>query len=199
MKKKKTVSKKLLFILFSIFTIFVAVFCVVWLSPKGSGGEMEGAPLTPIVFPHASWSDHYFSLEEIIEKADAVLIGKVTGSEKEQRVDMIFTLQRIEPVTVYQGELKSGEFIRVLQTGGELNGISTPAFEEAPLLKNDEICLFFLRYTEEGHYLVMGGYQGLGRIENDKVKFSIEEDEIAKALSGRNLNEIEEMLTKLTK
>ncbi len=40
----------------------------------------------------------------------------------------------------------------------------------------------------------MGGYQGIGKIDNNKVKFNVEEDEIAKEFSNKNLESIDSVI-----
>lgn len=56
--------------------------------------------------------------------------------------------------------------------------------------------LFFLKYTSEGHYLILGGYQGVGHIKNNKLDFNVE-DNVSKELLGKSIVEVEEMIEEL--
>ncbi len=151
------------------------------------------------IVPEASWKNHYFDVDSLVKASDIIIEGKVIGATLEQRYDLIFTMQEIEAEKVYIGDLKEGETVTVLQTGGELNGIETKAFREAPLLDKGDDYLLFLEYSDEGHYLILGGYQGVGKIKNGRVTFSnVRNDEISAVLSGKSLSYVNDILMEQT-
>lgn len=141
------------------------------------------------------WVDNYSNVQELYDSADLVIKGKKVDSYTEQRVNMIFTNQIIEVNKIYKGDLGKGDKIEVLQTGGKLNNITTAPANEAPLLENKANYLLFLEKTESGYYLIMGGFQGVAMIKNDKVQFNVSYDSIAKELKDKTLPEIEKILT----
>jgi len=147
--------------------------------------------------PHADWIDYYENFDSLIKDADIVIQGKKIDSYAEQRVDLIFTKEVIEINKVYQGDVNIGDKIEILQTGGILNGIETEPFSEAPLLEDDGQYLLLLQYTKEGHYLILGGYQGIGLIEDNQVKFNSENIIISNDLIGKDINSIEKSIEKL--
>ncbi len=148
---------------------------------------------------HADWADHFGDIDSLTKAADIIIKGQVVKSTTEQRVNLIFTKQEVKIKEVYKGNVKNGESIKLLQTGGEMNNIKTAAFVEAPLLDKGGDYLMYLRLTQEGHYLVLGGYQGIGKIENNKVKFNVEEDIIAMEFKDKNLESIDRIVTNKVK
>jgi len=128
---------------------------------------------------HASWAEHYYSVESLIKASDLIVTGTVVGAEVENRHGLLFTNQEIHIEKVYQGDVRVGDSIRVLQTGGVMDGFESGTFLESPLFEIGDFNLMFLRYTDEGHFLVMGGYQGLGRIDKDSISFAVSDDVIA--------------------
>lgn len=142
----------------------------------------------------ASWINHYQSASEMTQKADLIIKGKLIDESTEKRVNLIFTKAVIEVSKVYKGDIKENDTVIVLQTGGEMNGEKTEPFEEAPLLKNDGEHILFLESTSEGHYLIAGGYQGVGKIKNGKVVFNAPDDEATKEFKNKNLTEVEKLI-----
>lgn len=57
--------------------------------------------------------------------------------------------------------------VTVMQTGGSKDGLTTKPFADAPLLKSGKTYLLFLEQTEEGHFLIAGGYQGAAEVGED--------------------------------
>ncbi|HHX72876.1 MAG TPA: hypothetical protein GX701_08140 [Clostridiales bacterium] len=119
---------------------------------------------------HASWVDHYYSPEEMVEKSDLILTGKVVRSEPELRIDLVITRHYIEIDRLIKGTVEEKELVPVVQTGGSIGIHTTQAFADAPLFQKGESFLLFLKATDEGHYLVMGGYQGAGKIVAGRVR-----------------------------
>lgn len=150
---------------------------------------------TAAIVPQADWKDNYSSVDDLIAESDIILSGKVIDSMTEQRFDLIFTNQEIVPENVFKGELVEGQSILVLQTGGEMNGIKTLPFAEAPLLEKDCEYVMFLEDTGEGYYLILGGYQGLGEVVNGRLKFSnVKSDEISRELTGKTFSAVVNIL-----
>jgi hypothetical protein len=144
----------------------------------------------------ADWIDHYSDFNSMASAADLIIKGKKVDSYQEQRVDLIFTKQIIEIRKIYKGELNVDDKIEILQTGGTLNNITTLPFEEAQLLDNNCNYLLLLRKTSEGHYLILGGYQGVGLInDNENVVFNDANTEISSELKTKKLKDLEEILT----
>lgn len=145
---------------------------------------------------NASWVNHYTDTKALTDKSDLIVIGKVIDSVPEKRVDMIFTMQNIKIDKYVKGEKVADDTVKVLQTGGELNGKKTVEFEDSPLFKINDKYLLFLEKTTEGHYLVSGGYQGLGKIVDGKVKVNVDGDEIGKVFKNKSIEDVEAIISK---
>ncbi len=126
----------------------------------------------------ACWSDHYSSKEEMAEKSDLVIVGKLVEGIPELRGNLVFTRNRVEILAVYSGDARIGDVVEVLQTGGEYEGenegYETAPFAEAPLLSAENTYVLFLRQTEPDerygqYYLIMGGYQGVSTIGTEEL------------------------------
>ena len=116
-----------------------------------------------------SWSEGYQSAEEMISKSDAAIIGEVTDSYTEVRNNIVFTRQVVKAITVYKGEVKEGDSIEVLQTGGKDGGMETAPLAEVPFMERGKeyaLCLRFSQPSEKygQYYLIAGGYQGIAEI-----------------------------------
>lgn len=144
--------------------------------------------------PHADWNDHYSDFKSMVSSADLVIKGKKVDFYTEQRSDLIFTKQIIEIEKIYKGDADKNSRIEILQTGGKLNDITTSPFAEAPLLDKNSNYLLLLKKSKEGHYLILGGYQGVGLIKNDNVIFNASNTEITEELENKNINYIESVL-----
>lgn len=119
-----------------------------------------------IVTAEALWLDSYTSYQEMLEAADLVVSGTIDSQFTEIRCDMVFTNSIISINNMYKGDCASSEYAKVLQTGGIYGSISTPSFEDAPVLKADETeYLLFLNYVNDSaygeYYLILGGGAGI--------------------------------------
>lgn len=141
------------------------VWGAIWL---GGAAEHEEQPVRgSSVF--VTWSESFSSVREMEAAADLGIVGVLAGSETELRGGVVFTRNTVEVVAVYSGEAEVGDFVEVLQTGGEYGGVSTPALEELPLMEADKEYALFLKETrpheEYGqYYLIAGGYLGIAEI-----------------------------------
>jgi hypothetical protein len=142
----------------------------------------------------ADWTEHFEDFSSLKENSDLIIKGKKVDSYTEQRVDLVFTKEIIEVNKVYSGEIKEGSKIEILQTGGTLNDIVTEPIEEAPILDKGGNYLLFLKSTPEGHYLILGGYQGVGLIKDNKIKFNKHNEKISNELKDKSLKDIENIL-----
>ncbi|MGI6090900.1 MAG: hypothetical protein ACOYEL_05900 [Saccharofermentanales bacterium] len=71
----------------------------------------------------------------------------------------------------------------------------TKGFDEIPLFKQGKEYVLFLYHTDEGHYNTQGEFQGAGTVTGNKVQFSrVKCDEITKALSGKNLADLDTII-----
>lgn len=148
---------------------------------------------------YADWKDHYNTDKEVIKNSDLIIRGKVVNSYAEKRADMIFTKQVVEIKKVLKGDLTESQTIEILQTGGELGDIKTPAFEDAPLLDKNGSYIFMLKKSNEGHYLIMGGFQGMGKIEGDLLSFSKDSKDTFKNFHKKNITDVENAIQELVK
>ena len=117
-----------------------------------------------------SWTEGYANVSEMEAAADIGIVGILSDSETELRGNIVFTRNTVEVVAVHSGNVRVGDFVEVLQTGGEFGDISTPAFSEAPLMEANKEYAMFLKETEPNeeygqYYLIAGGYQGLAEIK----------------------------------
>lgn len=150
-------------------------------------------------YTHADWNEHFATDKDLIESSDLIVKGKVIDSYCEKRYDVVFTKQVIEVSKILKGKINSNEQIEILQTGGELDNIKTPVIKEAPLLDKNGTYLLMLRKTDEGHYLLMGGYQGVGKIIKNTLVFSKEQKDIFKGLDNKDITYVEVTIENLAK
>lgn len=133
---------------------------------------------------YASWSATYSSVEEMINNSDLIILGELVDSSTELRHDLVFTHEYIKVNSVLKGTILAGETIDVLKTGGTYGNISTPAINGVPLLSeilSDRIdsrnILLCLELTDPDpiygqYYLIAGGYQGFGIVNENSGQVS---------------------------
>lgn len=120
----------------------------------------------------ATWNDHYDDINELSYSSDIIIKGTLESSSTQLRNDVVFTMNSVKITDVISGDIKKGDIIEILQTGGTYKNIYTPPIESVPLLENGESYLLYLNLTEYHptygqYYLISGGYQGLALV-NDK-------------------------------
>jgi len=102
---------------------------------------------------------------------------------------MVFSLFTLEIIKVYAGDNGNSD-VTVLMTGGSTGEMTTKAPHDTPLLSKEGEYLLFLVRTDEGHYLVSGGYQGLGKLDkNGRISFS-NVDEATEGINNLSLSEL---------
>jgi hypothetical protein len=179
-------NKRKIALLVTVFSMIIIGF-VLFTSKKDDNKIINSAS--------ADWIDHYNDFNSMASAADLIIKGKKVDSYPEQRADLIFTKQVIEIKKIYKGDLNIGDKIEILQTGGTINNITTLPIEEAQLLDNNGNYLLLLRKSSEGHYLILGGYQGVGLIKDDEnVIFNDANTEFTNDLKSKKLKDIEEVL-----
>lgn len=171
--------------------------CIAVLVFSTSCSAPENNPNASASIAHADWTEHYESMKEMVDAADLILTGTVSASTPEQRVDLIFTQQTIQIDTCIKGEANAGDCVNVLQTGGTLGDITTTPFAECPLFSTGDTMLLFLHKTNEGHYLVLGGYQGAGTIVDGVVQVEPGnlQDPVVQALQGATVASVETLVS----
>lgn len=141
----------------------------------------------------ASWDKSYEDLESLITSSDLIVTGKVINLIPEKRIDLVFTKEVVEIRKVLKGDVKKGDTVEVLFTGGEIDNTVTASIEDAPLMDLKNQYVLFLELTPEGHYLVSGGFQGYSKIVNDEFSLT-KVNQNDQKLKKLNLLDIEEML-----
>lgn len=157
MKKKKT---------FPVLLAVAVIVCgVVWL--RGAGDNKEEPKIGYSI--SATWTEYFDSVGEMEAASDIGIVGILSDSNTEVRGNIVFTRNIVEVVEVHSGDVQVGDFVEVLQTGGEHGNKSTPAFSEAPLMEANKQYAMFLKETEPHdeygqYFLIAGGYLGLAEI-----------------------------------
>ena len=170
----------------------VSLMLVLLLAGCGNDGGGTDAADKNLSGPSADWKTHYETMDSMVTDTDLIVKGKVTGHSEELRNDVVFTRQNVEVVTVIKSDSDNPpEEITVLQTGGSKDGVVTEAFPEAPLLETGETYLLFLEHTDEGHYLVGGGYQGVAEIDDESISFICDFDNITREMEKIPASEVE--------
>lgn len=148
--------------------------------------------------PSADWKTNYETMEKMATETDLIITGKVTGHSQELRHDVVFTKQTIEVLSAIKPNSENTpKEITVLQTGGSKDGVETEPFPEAPLLEEGKTYLLFLEHSDEGHYLIGGGYQGVAEVTDDKVTFTCDFTGMADKLEATPAGSIEKEIAKL--
>jgi len=128
-----------------------------------------------------SWHEHYESDEEMMHASDIAFTGTVVSVSPELRKDLVFTNVYVSVDSVIFGNIKEGDVIRLLQTGGRIDKLFTPAPTEIPVLEVGVQYELFLQSNENDnrygqYYLITGGYQGVLEIDENDVYTLSEND-----------------------
>lgn len=121
----------------------------------------QGTPITSALLVK-------LSLEELVAKADLIVVGSVTEKKSQWNTDhsRIYTFVSIATEEAIKGA--SGKNIVIKVAGGEAGGI-TQLSEDMPGFQTGERVLVFLEINDDGTTGVIGGWQGRIVIENGKV------------------------------
>lgn len=151
---------------FSLILAAAVMICAaVWFLDTGNTDKEPVMPSTV----SASWSEHFDSVNEMEAAADIGIVGVLSDSKTEVRGSLVFTRNIVEVVAVHSGDVQIGDYVEVLQTGGEHGNMSTPAFSELPLMEVNKEYAMFLKKTPPHekygqYYVISGGYQGFVEI-----------------------------------
>ncbi len=121
----------------------------------------------------ASWSYAYSDVQELADKSDLIIKGKVISSvtlENEfSNNDLIFTSHTVEVIEVVKGYVETKN-IEIYQTGGETKNVFSSVVDD-PLFKEGDIMVLFLRKSDTvvNRYIVLGGPQGRFMVNDDAV------------------------------
>ena len=157
-------------------------------SPAASSSDTVSADLSG-TSSSVSWTEHYYSVDEMVERADIVALVKAVGSKAELRSDMVFTREEFQINSIIKGNFTAEDKIEILFTGGNTGTIRVPPPEDIPLPELNQNYLIFAYETAEDptygqYYLLVGGYQGIALINNDGA---------LESLSDLNIEMVNEM------
>jgi hypothetical protein len=135
------------------------------LTACGSQGQPEPRS-TRLV--ELSWAEGESSREELIEEADAVVVGTVRSTDLAEVTGFGALTDATLAVETWAKSLDAGpEEIIIRQTGGVADGVLYEV-EDDPLLTVGERGVFFLRYDgNTGVYVVLGGPTGRFQVAGD--------------------------------
>lgn len=100
-------------------------------------------------------------------------------------------------LAIYSYEHFNGKSYNVVQTGGKIEDLTTYPIEGTPTINKNQSYLFLLEKTSEGHYLILGGYQGIGKINNNKLIFDKSSRISYSKLNNKNISEINQNLNNI--
>ena len=121
--------------------------------------------------PDPDWVDSYASVEEMAEASDVIILAEVAKQTTQIRTDVVFTMSESKILKTYKPSDKPYSKIEVLQTGGKSGNLVTDPIEGVLMLQKDKTYLLFLKETDEGHYLIMGGIQGAAWVFDQFIYF----------------------------
>ncbi len=115
-----------------------------------------------------SWADGVSSKEELIQKADAVVVGTVQSTDLAEATSFGALTDATIAVETWVKSLDAEpEEITIRQTGGVADGVLYEV-EDDPLLTVGEKGVFFVRYdANTGVYVILGGPTGRFQVTGD--------------------------------
>jgi hypothetical protein len=117
---------------------------------------------------HASYATSYHTLSELVQAADIVVSGEVTGSEPAAEQDGIpFTDATFRVDSWIKGTGQVGDTVTIHQTGGTVDGRSF-VMEYEPLLTAGEQAILYLQQADDV-YFTLGGPTGRLTVKEGKV------------------------------
>lgn len=123
--------------------------------------------LTP---PATATTLRAFTLEQLAQRADAVVRGRVGQSQGVWKDRVIHTLTEINVDTVLRGQAPAS--LLVAQLGGQVGNDHAPVAGVATLQPGEEVVLF-LRAQPDGTWVLCGMSQGkLGVLPNGQFRWS---------------------------
>ena len=109
------------------------------------------------------------TLDQLTDRADAILIGTVTGKEcrRDSPEGDIYTMVTVKTEQQMKGQTAL-ETVTIRVQGGEVDG-AVQKVEDAPLFQQGEKVIVFLKQGDGGTMMIVGGLQGKGVVENGTV------------------------------
>lgn len=138
----------------------------------------------------ASMEVYADSVDELNDLSDLIIEGKVVDYEPKISYGMVFTNETIEVKKVIKGNVKEGDKINVVFTGGELNGMATPPIKDCPIMDMRGNYMLFLKTNNGVSYFIIGGNQGYGLIKNNKIEVT-DKGEMGDIFRSYNVDEME--------
>lgn len=145
--------------------------------------------------PDPDWVDSYASLEEMAEASDVIMLADVAKQTTQIRTDVVFTMSETKILKTYKPSDKPYSKIVVLQTGGKSGNLVTDPIDGVLMLQKDKTYLLFLKKTDEGHYLIMGGIQGAATVIDQFIYFPDNGAFEDNPLDGLSIDQIESVLS----
>lgn len=100
---------------------------------------------------HALWTESFDSAAEMAQSANVVAIGTVSSQQAETRCNLVFTRSTITLDQLYSGAVQD-DCLQVVQTGGTLDDLYTPEFDDAPLMELGQAYVLFLKHVDDPDY-----------------------------------------------
>jgi len=210
--------KRSIILAISLIVVAIALTATISIGYGSNNSEIKSAKSTVHESEAAECIDWATSAEdttELISESSLAGTVKVISSKTELREDMVFTKSIVEmkypdmiskdiiSEVIGNDEVSSkNSFMRieVLQTGGSCDGVTTEAFPDAPLLDVGGKYMLFLEATDEGHYLITGGFRGIAEIKDSKVSFLTSENKVAfSELENIPTNDVAKTISKMEK
>ncbi len=159
-----------------------------------------------------NWTNQQQSFEEAVQNSTQVVYAKVVDKESFWFNGIVFTEAEIEILENFKGVLQQGDKCFVRFTGGVIDGEEhymerqiIPEISEEYIFALEEFSM--LDGVVEGKYVLVGGYQGMFKMENGiigrmlsqdseqkKVVELNDENVLEKELLGKSLSEIRELV-----
>lgn len=148
---------------------------------------------------NVDWVDHYKTIDEMAVSSDYIILAKVTNQKTEVRHDLVFTLSQVTIIKNFKSPLNSEILpVIILQTGGKNGELITRPISDVLMLKSSGNYLLFLKKSDEGTSLIMGGFQGAASIIDGKVSFPNNHAFTENQLNHLSVDDLESAIASLT-
>jgi hypothetical protein len=106
--------------------------------------------------------------DDLVKRADAIIVGKVTALRSEWSSDRsrIYTRVTLGVDQYLKGKGES-RYITIITPGGEIGDVGE-LYTHMPTFRNEENVVVFVEKDKQGNYRVAGGNQGKYTIEKDE-------------------------------
>lgn len=144
-----------------VVVVMIMIFCSMCVAPELQQPVPSKANVSGMMLA--------LSLEQLVEQADMILTGTVTGIETRggPGSKIIYSNAVIAVDQVFKGQ-PGATTITVKVLGGTVDGV-TQAVEDVASFRQNEKVLLFLKLNSDNTAAVVGNLQGKGIIENGKI------------------------------